>query len=154
MPHLVATALTGAALALLPAVPPAPSGGPPWPAGIAAADAADGPSAGAPAAGAPASSLRLTLTHPGQAGAAPRSVTLLCEPAGGTHPEAGRACEELSRSQGVIGRYPPADTHCVMIYAPVIAEARGHWHGRPVRFRAEYGNDCAMTASTGSVFRF
>ncbi|MFC5752095.1 SSI family serine proteinase inhibitor [Actinomadura rugatobispora] len=159
MPHLVATALTGAALALLPAVPPAPSGGLPgglpWPVGAAAAGTAD-PAAAPPAppAAVTASFLRLTLTHPGQSGVAPRTVTLLCEPAGGTHPEAGRACEELGRSQGVIGRNPRADTACLMIYAPVIAEASGHWHGRPVRFRTEYGNDCAMTAATGAVFRF
>ena len=187
MPHLVATALTGAALAVLPAVPAAaaPVAGPAVdPAGTPDAPAANAPSpgpratggpaagpraTGGPAAGprptggpvpqaraanAPRASLRLTLTHPGQEGVAPRSVTLLCEPVGGTHPEAERACEELSGSQGVIGRSPSTETACTMIYAPVIAEAQGHWHGRPVRFRAEYGNDCVLAANTGSIFRF
>ncbi|GAA2435617.1 hypothetical protein GCM10010191_57860 [Actinomadura vinacea] len=143
MPHLVATALTGAALALLPAAPP---GGLPWPIGTAAAGTA-------PAA-ASAASLRLTLTHPGEGTSAARTVTLLCEPVGGSHPEAARACAELSRDDGEIERAEAGDTACVMIYSPVIAEARGHWHGRPVRFRAEYGNDCEMTARTGAVFRF
>ncbi|MFD0852427.1 SSI family serine proteinase inhibitor, partial [Actinomadura adrarensis] len=47
-----------------------------------------------------------------------------------------------------------ADAVCPMIYAPVLAEARGTWRGRPVRFRHEYGNGCVMTSRTGAIFRF
>ncbi|MFB4319017.1 subtilase-type protease inhibitor [Actinomadura sp. 21ATH] len=137
MPHLVATALTGAALALLPAE---------------AAAAAAPPAAGPPAA--PATSLRLTLTHPDGGTSGARSVTLQCDPLGGTHPRAAQACAELARSGGEIEREPDRDAACTMIYAPVIAEARGHWRGRPVSFRAEYANDCVLGARTGAIFRF
>jgi hypothetical protein len=126
MPHLVATGLTGAALALLP----------PLPTGLADA---------------PHAALRLTLSHP-DGGSGQRTVTLRCDPTGGNHPLASEACAELSRSGGTIG-HPPGGA-CTMIYAPVVAEATGHWYGRPVRYRAEFGNDCALRAGTGSVFRF
>ncbi|MEW2352435.1 SSI family serine proteinase inhibitor [Spirillospora sp. NPDC029432] len=138
MPHLVATALTGAALALLPAE----------------AAAAPAPPADRPPAAAPATSLRLTLSHPGEGASGARSVTLQCDPLGGTHPRAAQACADLARSGGEIEREPAGDTACTMIYAPVIAEARGHWRGRPVSFRAEYANDCVLGARTGAIFRF
>jgi hypothetical protein len=141
MPHLVATALTGAALALLPAEP------------TAAAGLTTRPPAGPPAT-APATSLRLTLTHPGAGTSGARSVTLQCEPLGGTHPKAAQACADLARSGGRIEREPARDTVCTMIYAPVVAEARGHWRGRPVRFKAEYANECVLGARTGWIFRF
>jgi hypothetical protein len=41
-----------------------------------------------------------------------------------------------------------------MIYAPVIAEAEGDWHGRQVRFRTQYVNGCDLAARTGSIFQF
>jgi hypothetical protein len=129
MPHLVATALTGAALALLSPVPAA-------------------------AAEAPRAALRLTLTPADGGASGARSVTLRCGPTGGTHPRAEAACAELSRSNGMIGHAPDPGAACTMIYAPVVATARGHWDGRPVRFRAEYANRCIMAAQTGTVFRF
>jgi Subtilisin inhibitor-like len=131
MPHLVATGLTGAALALLSPVP----------AGTA------------PGAEAPQASLRLTITHPDDAKGR-RSVTLTCGPSGGTHPRAAEACAELTRSGGDIERASAPGSACTMMYAPVIAEATGHWQGRPVQFRAEYGNPCALAARTGTIFRF
>ncbi|MDL4772630.1 MULTISPECIES: SSI family serine proteinase inhibitor [Thermomonosporaceae] len=141
MPHLVATALAGAALALLPAVPAGAATRP------ATAPAAVGR---LPAAG---TSLRLTLTYPGAAASGTRSVTLSCDPPGGSHPEAARACAQLSRSGGKFTR-EPADIACTTIYSPVVAKADGLWRGRPARFRAEYANDCALHASTGAIFAF
>lgn len=99
----------------------------------------------------PATSLRLTLAHPG-AGAS-RSVTLNCEPAGGDHPEAARACSELNGSGGKLA-HAPDGRMCTAVHSPVIARAEGRWRGEPVRFRAEYGNDCAMWSRTGTVFAF
>jgi Subtilisin inhibitor-like len=133
MPHLVATGLTGAALALLSPVP-----------------------AGAAPAGAqaPPASLKLTISDPGGGASGQRSVTLTCGPSGGTHPRAAEACAELSRTGGVIERAPAPGAACTMIYAPVVAEATGHWDGRPVRFRGEYANQCALASKTGTVFRF
>ncbi|TDD95463.1 SSI family serine proteinase inhibitor [Actinomadura rubrisoli] len=134
MPHLIATALVGGALALLPAVP---------------------------AQAAPGTSLRLTLTYPGNdTSAAPgngtsgtRTVTLRCGPAGGNHPKAARACTEIDAAGGRLA-HAPDDRVCTAIYAPVVAQADGHWRGRAVDFRAEYGNDCAMRSRTGTIFDF
>ncbi|MQY04204.1 SSI family serine proteinase inhibitor [Actinomadura macrotermitis] len=131
MPHLFATALAGAALALPPAVP-------------ALADT-------------PRAELRLTLTYP-SADRSPhisgtRTVVLRCGPDGGTHPEAARACAWLLRTGG---RFEAGDheAFCTLEYAPVVAEATGHWHGKPVRFHRRYGNTCALRSRTGPVFAF
>jgi hypothetical protein len=135
MPHLVVTGLTGAALALLPTVP------------AAQAATADEPRA----------SLRLTLSHPdGSASREPsrRSVTLRCDPTGGSHPRAAQACADLGKTMGTFERAPKPGTACTMIYAPVIAEAEGHWHGRRVSFHAQYVNGCDLAARTGSIFQF
>ncbi|MGI5167059.1 SSI family serine proteinase inhibitor [Spirillospora sp. CA-253888] len=137
MPHLIATALTGAALALSPALPVAP------------ASAAAGPATG-PAA---ATELRLTLTYPGTTTSGTRTVTLTCDPAGGQHPRATRACAELARSGGRF-EHDSGDRICTLEYAPVIAEAEGLWRGRPARFRREYPNGCVLRAYTGTIFAF
>jgi hypothetical protein len=138
MPHLVATALTGAALAL---IAPVPAGG--------AASASPAPSGAAPLG-----SLRLTLTFPGVDTSGTRGVTLTCRPTGGSHPRADQACARLIRSGGAIDRRPAPGTVCTLIYAPVIAEARGTWRGRTVRFRREYDNGCVLGSRTGAIFKF
>ncbi|MFG2006387.1 SSI family serine proteinase inhibitor [Spirillospora sp. NPDC048911] len=135
MPHLVAGALTGVALALLPAVPAAP------------AHATTLPVPGA------ATRLRLSLTFPEATTSGARTVTLFCRPNGGSHPDADRACQELSARGGKIER-DPGDAVCVLIYAPVVAVAEGHWHGRPTRFKRTYANECVMHAHTGKIFSF
>ncbi|MFI6518481.1 SSI family serine proteinase inhibitor [Spirillospora sp. NPDC050679] len=137
MPHLIATALTGAALALSPVLSPGPA---------AAAGSA-------PAESAPATELRLTLTYPGTTVSGTRTVTLTCGPAGGEHPRAARACAELARSGGRF-EHDSGDRICTLEYAPVIAEAQGHWRGRPARFQREYPNGCVLRAYTGTIFAF
>ncbi|WP_067485669.1 SSI family serine proteinase inhibitor [Actinomadura hibisca] len=132
MPHLVATALTGAALALSPVLAPV------------------APAAADPV---PATELRLTLTYPGATTSGTRTVTLTCGPAGGKHPKAAEACAELARSGGRF-EHAHGDGFCTLEYAPVIAEAEGRWAGRPVRFRREYSNGCVMRAYTGTIFAF
>ncbi|GAA3931689.1 hypothetical protein GCM10023085_11240 [Actinomadura viridis] len=158
MPHLVATALTGAALALLPPVPASAFATDRTPSGAAPAAPAAAPSALPVPVATPerhaAARLRLTLSRPGDKAAAARNITLHCGPDGGDHPRAARACAELRRSRGEIEHRPAARTACMMIYSPVIAEATGHWQGRPVRFRNEYANDCVLASRTGSIFRF
>ncbi|MFA1548691.1 SSI family serine proteinase inhibitor [Actinomadura chokoriensis] len=99
------------------------------------------------------SSLRLSLSHPDRAPSGSRAVTLRCDPPGGGHPEAARACSELGESGGKIAHQPDGRM-CTAVHAPVVARAEGRWRGKPVRFRAEYGNDCAMRARTGAVFAF
>ncbi|GAA4152999.1 SSI family serine proteinase inhibitor [Actinomadura keratinilytica] len=145
MPHLVATALAGAALAVLPALPAhaAPTAAP------TTGNTTDATAAPRGVRG----QLRLTLTYPGQSTSGTRTVTLRCDPHGGSHPRAATACAELNRRSGRLDRGPD-DAICTMNYSPVVASAKGTWGGRPVDFRKEYPNDCVLRSQTGSVFAF
>ncbi|WP_242900631.1 SSI family serine proteinase inhibitor [Actinomadura terrae] len=118
-----------------------------------AAAAVLAPAVPAGASGAPESSLRLTLTYPGRDNSGTRSVTLRCDPDGGSHPHAARTCAELRRSGGRIVHDPDGRV-CTAQYSPVVAEARGRWRGGQVNFRTKFGNDCVMHSRTGSVFAF
>lgn len=124
MPNLFSAVVVGAVVALMPAAPSEAQ-----------------------------TSLRLSVTHPGSSTSGSRTVTLRCDPPGGRHPDAARACLELD---GAGGRFEhrPDGRMCTAVHAPVVARAEGRWKGRPARFRAEYGNDCAMLSRTGSVFAF
>ncbi|MFJ5234445.1 SSI family serine proteinase inhibitor [Kitasatospora sp. NPDC088391] len=66
---------------------------------------------------------------------------LQCHPAGGSHPEARRACarlDALTRQGGDPFAPPPADEICSMRYGgPARAHVTGRWQGRPVD--ASYG---------------
>jgi hypothetical protein len=84
------------------------------------------------------------------------TVELECDPPGGTHPNAKSACVELHRAHGdfdaLADQQEPAS--CTMEYRPVLAEAYGTWHGEPVEWAHEFGNDCTLRTATGSVFLF
>ncbi|WP_236796967.1 SSI family serine proteinase inhibitor [Amycolatopsis sp. GM8] len=99
----------------------------------------------------PASSITLTLRADS---GATTSVTLECDPPGGSHPQAARTCRTLASVHGDFGRLPAEQIMCPMIYAPVTATAYGHWHARPVAFHHEYANRCVANAQTASVFDF
>ncbi|MEU9440261.1 SSI family serine proteinase inhibitor [Streptomyces sp. NPDC048304] len=80
-----------------------------------------------------------------------RDALLLCgPPRRDAHSE--EACAELAAADGDIGRIPPRNVFCPMIYAPVTARAYGRWNGRPVDFQETYANACTMEARTGAVF--
>jgi hypothetical protein len=136
MPHLATALLGGAVLSLLPST---------------AATAATLPTK-------PGTALRLVVTHGPYASqngmiSSYRALLLTCEPAGEGHPHAVRACAELADSDGVFER-DAQDVICTKEYAPVTVEAAGRWRGRLVMFKKTYGNDCDMTAHTGSLFKF
>jgi hypothetical protein len=80
-----------------------------------------------------------------------RGILLLCDPPQG-HGRAAEACAQLDSVGGDIGTLPPAHVYCPMLYAPVTAEARGEWNGRPVEYRQTFANGCVMRARTGAVF--
>ncbi|MEU1474207.1 SSI family serine proteinase inhibitor [Streptomyces sp. NPDC005760] len=80
-----------------------------------------------------------------------RGTLLLCDPPQG-HGRAAEACAQLDSVGGDIDALPPAHVYCPMIYAPVTAQARGEWHGRPVEYRQTFSNACVMGARTGAVF--
>jgi hypothetical protein len=105
------------------------------------------------ASASPDTSLTLTVAVPD--GSA-ESVELACDPAGGTHPNAKAACAELHAAQGDFSALPAnqAPAYCTMEYQPVTAVAEGTWHGEPVKWSREFGNDCELHASTGPVFQF
>ncbi|HZF92958.1 SSI family serine proteinase inhibitor [Streptomyces sp.] len=80
-----------------------------------------------------------------------RGTLLLCEPPLG-HGRAAEACAQLDAANGDIRRIPMRKGTCPMVYAPVTAQARGMWQGRPVDYRETFSNACAMEAVTGALF--
>ncbi|MCP2168056.1 subtilase-type protease inhibitor [Goodfellowiella coeruleoviolacea] len=96
----------------------------------------------------------LVLTTTGMDGS--RSVSLLCDPASGNHPAADQACQALTSAEGDFDKLSGGQDSmvCTMDYRPVTASAQGTWRGKPVSFRKEYPNACALRAKTGKVFEF
>lgn len=91
------------------------------------------------------------------AGTSPeRTVTLQCNPSGGTHPKAEEACSDVAKAGGDLAQMPSNANPraCFMIYAPVTVKAQGQWKGQPVRFTEKFPNTCVMRDKTGSVFDF
>jgi hypothetical protein len=101
----------------------------------------------------PDTSLTLTVAVPD--GSA-ESVQLACDPPGGTHPNATRACAEVHAAQGDFNDLPGDQelAACTMDYRPVIAVAEGTWQGEHVSWEAEFSNDCVLRGATGTVFLF
>lgn len=97
----------------------------------------------------------LTLTVAASDGSG-ESVGLLCDPPGGTHPNASSACADLLAAQGDFEALPDQQepAFCTMEYQPVTAVAVGTWRGEPVRWAHEYGNACSLHTATGTVFLF
>ncbi|NYI93912.1 hypothetical protein HNR12_000189 [Streptomonospora nanhaiensis] len=119
-------------------------------AGLAAATLASTP---AQAAAEPRSRLELTVEN-GDASTR-TSTTLDCHPAGGTHPEAARACAALETAGGDFDRLGTARQQqvvCTLQYDPVRLSATGTWKGRPVEWQKEFGNACEAQGATDGVF--
>jgi hypothetical protein len=95
----------------------------------------------------------LTVNYKAAGGAA-TSVRLECDPPGGTHPKAAAACAMLAAAGGDPLAIEPAHHACFLIYAPIIAEVTGYWHGTRVDWRHEYGNSCEMRRALGVLVRF
>lgn len=100
----------------------------------------------------PATSLVLTLTA--QDGV-PRSVSLECEPTGGSHPHAADACAVLKKADGRIDhiRAKPG-AMCPHLVAPVQATAVGTYDSTPVNYDHTWNNSCELTRATGELFDF
>ncbi|MGM1062916.1 SSI family serine proteinase inhibitor [Saccharothrix sp. Mg75] len=105
----------------------------------------------APFVHAPESSFVLNV----QRGESLRIVNLTCEPSGGLHPRADRACDALSLVDGQVAQLSPGgDAICTLEYNPVRVKATGTWRGEERWFEAEFPNPCVMHAETGPVFDF
>lgn len=82
-------------------------------------------------------------------------VTLLCDPASGTHPRAEAACNALLAAGGDIDKVAgQPDTLCPDIYDPVTATASGHYQGVSLIYRRSYPNHCELDTKTAPLFQF
>ncbi|MEU2773058.1 SSI family serine proteinase inhibitor [Streptomyces sp. NPDC007162] len=95
--------------------------------------------------------LYLTVTR-GDGASGTRGALLLCDPPQG-YARAADACAELDAVGGDIARLAPVKgAMCPMVYAPVTAQARGEWNGRPIAYRERFSNGCVLASRTGPVF--
>jgi Subtilisin inhibitor-like len=77
-------------------------------------------------------------------------ATLTCEPTGGTHPNAQKACDDLIPVKGQIGAIPPErDVFCIPEIQPVDVTATGIWAGVSVRYEGEFNSRCEAVVGTG-----
>ncbi len=90
--------------------------------------------AGSAAARDAATDLVFTRTEPDRAA---RTVTLTCDPVGGSHPDAAGACAYLADGELVL---PDSDANvrCIRYY-PVELRAHGTVRGTPVSMERTYG---------------
>jgi hypothetical protein len=73
-----------------------------------------------------------------------RRWTLQCNPTGGTHPNAARACARLASLEAPF-RPVPKDAMCTQIYGgPEEALVTGTFRGRPVRAVFKRTNGCEI----------
>lgn len=79
---------------------------------------------------------------------APRveSVTLDCDPVGGTHPDPEQACELLEEAGSVAALQGPGDA-CPDIWDPVVATVEGNEY-----WSQSYDNPCRVTSDKGPFF--
>ena len=145
--------------------PGASPGAPSLPGGVTTTPAAASPQASAAAS--PAQSIaagsgqaaqgptQLTLTTV-VGSAAPKTVTLQCDPVGGTHPKAAQACADVAKTHGdfTLASDEKNPHACFMIYSPVTTSAEGQLHGEAVKYTARFPNTCMMRTRTGSIFDF
>ncbi|GGN01761.1 SSI family serine proteinase inhibitor [Streptomyces fuscichromogenes] len=119
---------------------------------LAAVLLAAGPAQAAPGAARDGDYLYLTVTTGDGHSGGTRGALLLCDPPQGLS-RAAQACAELDAVGGDIARLAPAEgAMCPMVYAPVTAQARGQWNGRPIEYRETFSNSCRLAALTGPVF--
>jgi hypothetical protein len=111
--------------------------------------AAAGPAAAAPRR----PGIDLVISYMAEAGYA-AAVTLTCNPVGGAHPRAAKACAALKKTGGKPAKLKPAKTICTLEYAPITAEIEGTWKGRGMRWSKTFPNPCALRRATGVVFAF
>ncbi|GAB2833259.1 hypothetical protein KDA82_03285 [Streptomyces daliensis] len=95
----------------------------------------------------PSDSLTVTVSETGDPADA-RTYTLDCHPAGGTHPNARAACEQLDgNSRWGQDTFAPTShgTPCTQIHGgPATAHIEGTWSGRRVDADYDRGNGCEV----------
>jgi hypothetical protein len=100
----------------------------------------------------PASS-RLTVTVTDGPGQPPTTWTLVCDPAGGSHPDPEGACRALEAARQPFAPVP-ADMRCIQVYGgPETATITGTWHGEEVAatYRRTDGCEIARWSALSEV---
>lgn len=84
-----------------------------------------------------------------------RTVTLTCDPDGGTHPDAVAACDIVRQvGVGLPDMNLNPDVACTMQWDPITVSVDGHYHEALVQFTKTYGNACQLAAQTGAFYAF
>lgn len=81
-------------------------------------------------------------------------VTLECDPVGGTHPHADKACQMLADVNGDAAEVSHSDGPCVFVYQPITGRISGHWGESDVEYSETFPNRCFMIARKGPLFDF
>lgn len=111
---------------------------------LAAIAAACGSDDGSAAATAPGGRLTITVWPQGQSAGGARRWTLECGPAGGTHPQAQKACARLAATPNPF-RPVPRDVMCTEVYGgPEEALVTGTYRGARVNARFNRVNGCEI----------
>ncbi len=88
----------------------------------------------------------LTITLRRSPASEPKSWTLTCDPAGGSHPEPKKACAQLARNAGEAFLPVPSDAVCTEIYGgPEQGSIKGLWHGTPVNSSYQRKDGCSLS---------
>lgn len=86
----------------------------------------------------------LIVVHPHGSKGRGYTFQLRCDPPGGTHPQAAKACEALSALARPFAPTPP-DTPCTELYGGLqTAEIRGTYLGSSVRVSFDRVNGCEV----------
>lgn len=110
-------------------------------------------SAGATVSPTPATRLDISVKASKQAQA--KQWTLTCDPVGGTHPEADKACVALSKAKTDWFAPVAKDAVCTEIYGgPEEATVKGVWRGKQIDATFKRNNGCELTRWTnvGALF--
>lgn len=96
----------------------------------------------------PAGGDHLVVTVQGAGAGRDGTYEVFCHPDGGSHPDAGRACQAVDRNtrwgQETFAPVPP-DSMCTMQYGgPATAHVTGTWAGRPVDARFDRSDGCEI----------
>jgi Subtilisin inhibitor-like len=92
----------------------------------------------------PTAGSRLTVVVKASPQAASKTWTLTCDPTGGDHPNAAKACAALAQHPNVF-KATPKDQACTQIYGgPQVATVTGVWRGQPVNAKFTGLNGCEV----------
>ncbi len=92
-----------------------------------------------------------TLSITSTTGSLIAKASLTCTPSGGSHPNPGPACEQLTKADGRIEAIPEKVGICPDLVNPVVLRASGTWDGKERSFEREFSNLCLGVLGTGGV---